>query len=141
LSVGALHSGSGTGSYPFETKLAPDDFACAIDFCKRRAANCQLFADDQRPDRNPRSRIRSGASSTTQRDGKHRVYQVEFPSPAIDGVVVADETITESMNLQEGISLDRYVFFTRKRALDLDRLWAAGVRHVIHADCRPRSAG
>jgi len=52
-------------------------------------------------------------------------------------VVVADETITDSLELQEGVSLDRYVFFTRKLALELDKLWAAGVRHVIHADCPP----
>jgi hypothetical protein len=70
-------------------------------------------------------------------DGQHRVYDVEYPSPAIDGVVVADETVTGRMNLAEGVDLSRYVFFTRKVGLDVDRLWAAGIRHVIHADCPP----
>lgn len=70
-------------------------------------------------------------------DGQHRVYEVEYPSPAIDGVVVADQTVTGRMNLAEGVDLSRYVFFTRKVGFDVDRLWAAGIRHVIHADCPP----
>lgn len=66
-------------------------------------------------------------------DGQHQVYVVDYPSPAIDGVVVVDDAIT----LSAGFDFDRCVFFAQNVAVEANQLWEAGVRHVIHADCPP----
>ena len=70
-------------------------------------------------------------------DGQHQVYLVNYPNPAMDGVVVVDDTIVSRMTSSPGIDFDRCVIFTQKVALEVNRLWEAGVRHVIHADYPP----
>ena len=70
-------------------------------------------------------------------DGQHEVHVVECPSPAIDGVVVVDETTAIQMKLWGGFDFGRCVVFTRKVPIQPDQLWEAGVRHVIQADYPP----
>ncbi|HTW65550.1 MAG TPA: hypothetical protein VME17_13065 [Bryobacteraceae bacterium] len=71
-------------------------------------------------------------------DGQHQVHLVDYPSPAIDGVVVIDENILSRMTSWVGFDFDRSVVFTRKVAVGVNRLWDAGVRHMIHADQPPQ---
>ena len=66
-------------------------------------------------------------------DGQHEVYVVDYPSPGKDGVVVVDDMI----KLPLGFYFGRCVFFTRTVPIEVNRLWEAGVRHVIHADYPP----
>ena len=70
-------------------------------------------------------------------DGQHQVHIVSYPNPAIDGVVVVDDTIVSRMTSSPGLDFDRCVIFTQKVALEVNQLWEAGVRHVIHADQPP----
>jgi hypothetical protein len=70
-------------------------------------------------------------------DGQHQVYVVDYPSPAIDGVVVVDDAMTNRMTLSGGFDFDRCVVFTRTVTFLVNRLWEAGVRHVIQADYPP----
>jgi hypothetical protein len=70
-------------------------------------------------------------------DGQHQVYVVDYPSPAIDGVVVVDDAITNRMTMSGGFDFDRCVVFTRTVPIEVNRLWEAGVRHVIQADYPP----
>jgi hypothetical protein len=70
-------------------------------------------------------------------DGQHQVYVVDYPSPAIDGVVVVDDAMTKQMALSGGFDFDRCVVFTRTVPIEVNRLWEAGVRHVIQADYPP----
>jgi hypothetical protein len=72
-------------------------------------------------------------------DGQHQVYVVNYPSPAIDGVVVMDDTIAIRMKLAVGFDFGRCVVFTQKVPVQVDQLWEAGVRHVIHADYPPHT--
>ena len=39
-------------------------------------------------------------------DGQHQVYVVDFPSPAIDGVVVVDDAMTNRLTLSGGFDYD-----------------------------------
>jgi len=70
-------------------------------------------------------------------DGQHRVHIVNYPNPAIDGVVVVDDTIVSHVTSSPRLDFDRCVIFTQTVALDVNQLWEAGVRHVIHADQPP----
>jgi hypothetical protein len=70
-------------------------------------------------------------------DGQHQVHIVDFPNPAMDGVVVVDDTIVSRMTSSPGLDFDRCVIFTQKVALDVNQLWEAGVRQIIHADQPP----
>ena len=64
-------------------------------------------------------------------DGAHRVYVVDQPVPALDGVVVLDEDGATSL-AAEGGDKERYVVVARgHRPERLRDLWNAGVRHVI----------
>lgn len=72
-------------------------------------------------------------------DGEHRVYIAKVPSTAIEGVVVTDETVMRRMNLPDEIGCNRCVVFATKAGLEADRLWAAGIRHVIHCDYPPET--
>src|SRR5579862_3258765 len=68
-------------------------------------------------------------------NGDREVHLVEYPNPAVDGVIVA-EPITAPDLLEADIP--RYVVFTRNVDFGSNPLWRAGVRHLIHADCPPR---
>lgn len=70
-------------------------------------------------------------------DGQHQVHIVNYPKPAIDGVVVVDDTMASSMTSSPKLDFDRCVIFIQKVALEVNQLWEAGVRHVIHADQPP----
>ena len=70
-------------------------------------------------------------------DGQHVVYVVDYPSPAIDGIVVVDDTIASRMISSTALDLDRCVVFIQNVALDVNQLWEAGVRHVIYGDYPP----
>lgn len=70
-------------------------------------------------------------------DGQHVVYVVDDPSPAIDGIVVVDETIASRMTSSTAFDFDRCVVFMRNVALEVNQLWEAGVRHVIYCDYPP----
>jgi hypothetical protein len=70
-------------------------------------------------------------------DGEHLVYLVDYPSPAIEGVVVIGEAVMTRPALSAGLDVGRCIVFTRKVAIEVNRLWEAGVRQVIHADYPP----
>lgn len=70
-------------------------------------------------------------------DGKHCVYVVDYPSPAMDGVVVADEKIIDRLRESKGVEFSRCIVFIRQLDFDANRLFDAGVRYVIHADAPP----
>ena len=70
-------------------------------------------------------------------DGQHRVQILNYPNPAINGVVVVDNTIVSQVTSSPGLDFDRCVIFTQKVDLDMNQFWEAGVRHVIHADQPP----
>lgn len=70
-------------------------------------------------------------------DGQHQVHVVDYPSPAIHGVVVVDDAIANCMTLSGGFDFDRCVVFTPTVPIEVNRLWEAGVRHVIQADYPP----
>jgi len=70
-------------------------------------------------------------------DGQHVVYVVDYPSPAIDGIVVVDDTIASRMTSSTAFEFDRCVVFIQNIALDVNQLWEAGVRHVIYGDYPP----
>jgi hypothetical protein len=70
-------------------------------------------------------------------DGQHRVFLVDYPSPAIGGVMVVGSFVGGRPISPAGCDFDRCVVFTGTTALDMNQLWEAGVRHVIHADCPP----
>jgi hypothetical protein len=70
-------------------------------------------------------------------DGLHQVHIVNYPNPAINGVVVVHDTIVSPMTSSPGLDFDRCVIFTQKVTLEANHLWEAGVRHVIHADQPP----
>jgi hypothetical protein len=70
-------------------------------------------------------------------DGRHQVHIVEYPIPAIDGVVVVDETTAIQVTASEGFDFGRCVVFTRKVPIQPNQLWVAGVRYVIQADYPP----
>lgn len=72
-------------------------------------------------------------------DGQHKVYVVDYPSPAIDGVVVVDDTLAIRMKAWVGFDFARCVVFTPKMAVDVNQLWEAGVRFAIHADYPPHT--
>jgi hypothetical protein len=70
-------------------------------------------------------------------DGQHQVHIVNYPNPAINGVVVVDDTVVSRMTSSPGLDFNRCVIFTNKVAVEANQLWEAGVRHVIHADQPP----
>ena len=64
-------------------------------------------------------------------DGAHRVYVVDQPLPAIDGVVVLDEQGVAKIPASNP-DRERYVVLTNDRGpARLANLWNAGIRHVI----------
>jgi len=70
-------------------------------------------------------------------DGTHEVHLVECPNPAINGVVVADDTVALDWLR---IDVHQYVAFVGVSNFGTNRLWQAGVRHLIQANCPPRLA-
>jgi hypothetical protein len=70
-------------------------------------------------------------------DGKHRVHVVQRPTLPIRGVVVLDATLLHNLMLPEGHDLRRCVVFSHNETLDVNSIWKAGIRHVIHADYPP----
>jgi hypothetical protein len=67
-------------------------------------------------------------------DGKHSVQFLDYPRPDLAGVVVADEKLVDRLMASQRIDLNRCVIFVRQLDFDANRLFAAGVRHLIHAD-------
>jgi len=64
-------------------------------------------------------------------DGAHRVYVVDQPLPAIDGVVVLDEQGVAKIPATNP-DRERYVVLTNDHGpARLANLWNAGIRHVI----------
>lgn len=73
-------------------------------------------------------------------DGLHYVHLVDQPSPNLPGVVVADENMMDGLTEAQRIDLERYIIFVRQLNFDANRLFSAGVRHVLHAGCSPEVA-
>jgi len=71
-----------------------------------------------------------------EEDNKHRAYVIERPSPAIDGLVVLDETTLHHRALAEGKAALRYVVL-RRESFDPDKLWETGIRCVVPAEYSP----
>lgn len=70
-------------------------------------------------------------------DGQHCVHVVDDPSPAIDGVVVADESIVLRLTKTEGFGIGRYIVFAQRLDFDANRLFESGIRYVIQAGSPP----
>jgi hypothetical protein len=70
-------------------------------------------------------------------DGQHRVYLVAAPNSALDGIVVTDEHVLERLAASDEVDLAGYIVFVERLDFDANRLFQAGVRHVIHADAPP----
>ena len=70
-------------------------------------------------------------------DGRHCVYLMDRPSATVGGIVVADDTIVERLKGAPGFDFSRFIVFIHRLNFDADRLFAAGVRYVIHADSPP----
>jgi hypothetical protein len=70
-------------------------------------------------------------------DGKHRAHIVEEPDPAMEGVLVVDETLASCIALADQIDPNRCVVWLANDHLDADKLWSAGFRRLAHADCSP----
>jgi hypothetical protein len=70
-------------------------------------------------------------------DGKHRVHVVHRPTLSIQGVVVLDAALLENPILPEGHDSSRCVVFSHNEIFDVNSIWKAGIRHLIHADCPP----
>ena len=70
-------------------------------------------------------------------DGKHRVRVVHRPISPIQGLVVLDATLLDDPMLPEGHDSSRCIVFSQNEILDVNSIWKAGIRHVIHADYPP----
>ena len=70
------------------------------------------------------------------RDGSHRVYVVEQPDLRLDGVIVVDGSQAEMVAGEA----ERFVVITRKGSDHLNRIWDAGVRHVVFEGDSPSTA-
>lgn len=69
-------------------------------------------------------------------DNRHRVYFVDRPNPAMDGVVVVDETTLGRLGvLEESVAVRCIVL--KKDSSDPDKLWDAGVRYLVPAEYPP----
>lgn len=65
-----------------------------------------------------------------EEDSEHRAYVVDRPNPAIDGVVVLDETTVGDVTIPAGRDGMRHFVLGNERA-DPDKLWNAGVRRLL----------
>jgi hypothetical protein len=70
------------------------------------------------------------------RDGAHRVYLVDRPDLAQEGLVVIDEDQFQNL-AQQDPEPERFVIITRKATEDLSRVWDAGIRHVVFEEDPP----
>jgi hypothetical protein len=73
------------------------------------------------------------------RDGSHRVYSVDRPDLRLDGVIIVDGAEAENLCLNAG-EAERFVVITRKGSAQLNRIWDAGVRHVVFEGDSPSTA-
>lgn len=73
------------------------------------------------------------------RDGCHRVYSVDRPDLRLDGVIIVDGAEAENLCLNAG-EAERFVVITRKGSDQLNRIWDAGVRHVVFEGDSPSTA-
>ncbi|HEX5226830.1 MAG TPA: hypothetical protein VFW44_03935 [Bryobacteraceae bacterium] len=72
-------------------------------------------------------------------DGNHCVYMMDRPSAAIGGIVVVDDTIVDRLRGSQEFDFSRFIVFIHRLNFDADRLFAAGVRYVIHVDSPPET--
>jgi len=68
-------------------------------------------------------------------DGEHRVYIVETPTAAIDGVIVVDEPHLRTPAL-DAKDADRYIVMS-DGPFDTVRLWRAGIRYLAFTSDPP----
>lgn len=73
------------------------------------------------------------------RDGGHRVYAVEQPDLRLDGIIIVDGSRAETISMVAG-EAERFVVITRKGSDQLNRIWDAGVRHVVFEGDSPTTA-
>jgi hypothetical protein len=73
------------------------------------------------------------------RDGVHRVYSVDRPDLRLDGVIVVEGNHAEDFSMIPN-QADRFVVITRRGSGQLNRIWDAGVRHVVFEGDAPSTA-
>jgi hypothetical protein len=73
------------------------------------------------------------------RDGAHRVFIVDQPDFRLDGVVVIDGRRIENLSILDR-EPERFVVVTPKNSDRLERIWDAGVRHVVFEGDSPNTA-
>ncbi len=71
-----------------------------------------------------------------EEDNERRIYIVDKPSPAMDGVIVLDETALGHVGVLERTEALRYIVLG-KESSDLQKLWEAGIRCVVPANYLP----
>jgi hypothetical protein len=72
------------------------------------------------------------------RDGRHKVHLVEKPDLKLAGVVVIDENKFECLTMFA--EPERFVLVMRKGVENLNRVWNAGIRHVVFKQDSPGTA-
>jgi len=68
-------------------------------------------------------------------DGQHQVFILDRPTSEIDGVILVDEEFASDLRTFADSDLARCVAFTSKDGTAVKRLFEAGIRHAIQADC------
>jgi hypothetical protein len=71
-----------------------------------------------------------------EENSEHRAYVVDRPNPAIDGVMVLDETTVGDVAVPAGRDGMRYIVLGNE-ASDPNKLWNAGVRRLLPAKHPP----
>jgi len=127
--------------HPLETKQRTDSSREMLNFVwKVNCTACELRQPPAMTTVQIAIQDRSYASALRDllvADGMHHVYIVDNPSPAMDGVIVADESTVRRLPKPAGIEPRRYVAFIERPDFDANRLFEAGVRYVIHRDTPP----
>lgn len=73
------------------------------------------------------------------RDGTHHVHLVDTPDTALGGVIFADASQLSRLPLLAK-EQKRLVVMVRKEHDDLEKIWEAGVRHVVFQGDPPTRA-
>ena len=68
-----------------------------------------------------------------EEDNRHRAFVVDSPNPAMDGLIVLDETTLQHRVPAEGSAALRYIVLC-KESSDTPKLWEAGVRCLVPAE-------
>lgn len=115
------HSGDSNGS---ENTVIPWPQSRMSEVASSTISDVQIALEDQTYAEQLRGLL--------EEDNKHRAYVVDRPNPAIDGVMVLDETTVRDLAVPAGMDGIRYIVLANE-ASDPNKLWHAGVRRLLPA--------